>query len=112
MTLQLHFFFHKYCLDAVTCAVAFLLCLIILEGTPLVFKTVICSSTCRGAELVSWNSLVILQIERNPKTFLLYDNKRQVYDHVIFLAVSAGQGILEEKEKLCLVYVPFCSLKR
>lgn len=55
---------------------------------------------------------MILQIERNPKTFLLYDNKRQVYDHVIFLGVSAGQGILEDKEKLCLVYVPFCSLKR
>lgn len=51
---------------------------------------------------------MILQIQTNPKTFILYDSKRQVYDHVIFLAVSAA---FRDIKKLCLVYVAFCSSK-
>lgn len=50
---------------------------------------------------------MILQIQRSPKTFILYDNKRQVYDHVICLAVSAGWSILEEKALSCVCAILF-----
>lgn len=50
--------------------------------------------------------MLILQIQRNPKTFILYDSERQVYDHVIFCLSKAA-----DIKKLYIVYVAFCSLK-